>query len=69
MAGDITDDSRDKADQYLARFHRRVMQDALNEASGAYWERRAATFEAVGTPACDEIAQACRNRATLGWDG
>ncbi len=46
-------------------FMHRVLQDAWLEATESYWLRRAAAFDAVGTPACDEIAQACRNRATL----
>ena len=31
-------------------FRRRVLQDALNEATAAFWLRRAADFERVGTP-------------------
>jgi hypothetical protein len=30
---------------YLDHFRARVLQDALNEATGAYWNRRAQTFE------------------------
>ncbi len=51
---------------HVENFTRRVMQDALAEATAAYWLRRADTFAAVGTPRCDEIALACRRRATLG---
>ncbi len=51
---------------HIENFTRRVMQDALAEATAAYWLRRAKTFEAVGNPRCDEIAEACRHRATLG---
>ena len=51
--------------EHLEHFRARVLQDALNEATAAYWQRRAEAFAAVGTPACDEIAQACRNRARL----
>ena len=51
---------------YLEHFRARVLQDALNEATAAYWLRRAATFDAVGNARCDEIAQACRNRAAVG---
>lgn len=50
---------------YELWFMRRVLQDAWTEATEAYWLRRAAAFDAVGTPACDEIARACRNRASL----
>lgn len=52
-------------DQHLAHFQWRVLQDALAEATAAYWLRRAAAFTAVGNARCDEIAQACRNHATL----
>lgn len=50
---------------YVANFQRRVIQDALVEATAAYWLHRAETFDAVGTPECDEVARACRNAATL----
>lgn len=55
--------------EYVEHMRARVLQDALAEASASYWRRRAETFAAVGTPACDEIAQACRNRATLSLPG
>jgi hypothetical protein len=36
---------------YLENFHRRVMQDALTEATGSYWLQRAATLDnAVPSP-------------------
>lgn len=31
--------------EHVAHFQRRVVQDAIADATGAYWERRAATFE------------------------
>jgi len=43
----------------------RAVQQTLLEATSAYWLRRAQSFAAVGTPRCDEIAQACRNHARL----
>jgi hypothetical protein len=52
-------------EDYVANFRRRVLQDALNEATAAYWRQRAAQFEAVGNARCDEIAVACRNRAAI----
>lgn len=55
--------------EYLDQFANRLLQDALNEATKAYWLRRAEQFDAVGTAACREIATACRNRARLAWDG
>lgn len=48
---------------YVDHFRARVLQDALAEATGAHWQRRAETFAAVGNAACDEIAIACRNHA------
>lgn len=54
-----------KLEEHVEHFRARVLQDALAEATSSYWLRRAATFEAVGNAACDEIAQACRNAAAL----
>lgn len=54
----------------LRRILYRFLQDLLTESLPDYWERRARTFDAVGTPQCDEIAQACRNKAqVLRWYG
>lgn len=59
--------------KHVTHFQRRVIQDAITEASAAYWDRRAATFARVGTPACDQTALACRRHAWLlrdtGLDG
>lgn len=52
-------------DTHLANFHHRVLADALLEATSSYWLRRADTFDTVGTPACDDIALACRRHAEL----
>lgn len=49
----------------IEHFRWRVLQDALNEATADYWRRRAQDFRQVGTPACDEIAEACLNRARI----
>jgi hypothetical protein len=49
----------------MAHFRLRVLQDCLDNASRTYWLRRAAEFDAVGTPTADATAQACRNRAAL----
>ena len=59
----------DDLSEHVQHFRQRVLQDALAEATAAYWQRRAQQFAAVGTPACDEIALACRNRASLALDG
>jgi hypothetical protein len=53
----------------VEHFRHRVLQDALSEATSSYWLKRATDFAAVGTPACDEIAQACRHRAELALIG
>lgn len=50
---------------YIENFQRRVIQDALAEATSAYWRRRARQFEGCGTASADEKAQACRNHATI----
>ena len=50
---------------YVAHFQARVVQDALTEATSAYWIRRARQFEAVGNDRCDEVALACRARASV----
>ena len=50
---------------HLEHFRLRVLQHALLEATTSYWTRRAAQFDQVGNPACDEVAQACRHHATL----
>ncbi len=50
---------------YVDHFRQRVLQDAIAEALPAYWRRRADTFTQVGTPACDDIARACRSHAQL----
>lgn len=50
---------------YVDNFRARVVQDALAEATSAYWLRRADTFAAVGNARCDEVALACRRHATL----
>jgi hypothetical protein len=56
-------------DDYVEHFRRRVLQEALQTATAAYWRRRAVTFAQVGTPACDEIALACYNASRLALGG
>lgn len=51
--------------EHVQHFQARVLQDALIEATGAYWLRRAATFDAVGLPSAAETARACRRHAAL----
>lgn len=50
---------------YMAHFRRRVIEDALLEATSAYWRHRADDFDTVGTPTADATAQACRSHAQL----
>lgn len=47
-------------------FQLRMLREAWLEATATHWRRRAEAFAAVGTPTCDQIARACRNRAALG---
>lgn len=49
----------------IEHFRARILQDALTEATAAYWRNRAADFAAVGTPECDQVALACENRARV----
>lgn len=56
---------RDALGEYVEHFGRRVLQDALAEATASYWNRRARAFAAVGTEKCDRIAEACRNAAAV----
>lgn len=51
----------DRQRHHLAR----AVLEAYLDADVLYWLRRARAFAAVGTPECDEIAQACTNRARL----
>ncbi|WGY04321.1 hypothetical protein QI633_11245 [Nocardioides sp. QY071] len=48
---------------YLDHFACRVIQDAICSAAPQQYEERAREFDAVGTPRCREMAQACRNAA------
>lgn len=52
-------------EQHLAHIRLRIIEDALAQGTAAYWTRRADQFAAVGNPACDQIAQACRHHASL----
>ena len=49
----------------LETLARRFVVDMLLEAEELYWLRRSDDFAKVGTPACDEIAKACRAKASL----
>lgn len=53
---------------HIEHFRWRVLQDAMTEATTAYWLQRAEAFAAVGTPACDLIAANCRHHAWLTTD-
>lgn len=49
----------------IDRLAQLLIIDLLLESSAKYWLKRADDFAAVGTPACDEIARACRAKAHL----
>jgi hypothetical protein len=51
--------------KHVAHFQRRVIIDAMQEATARYWTKRAHDFAAVGTPECDQIATNCRHHAWL----
>ena len=53
----------DAAPDAAARILSRAIEDALAEATPAYWETRARVFDAVGNASCDEAAAACRAKA------
>ena len=55
--------------EHVEHVQHRVVQEALATATAAYWNRRAEDFQRVGTPECDEVAEACRNRARVALDG
>lgn len=55
----------DALQAHLTHFRRRVIEDALQEATSTYWQRRADTFDTVGTPSADATALACRRHAQL----
>ncbi|WP_297625685.1 hypothetical protein [Nocardioides sp.] len=42
-----------------------MVLDLMLECSERYWLKRAGDFDKVGTPACAEIAKACRAKASL----
>jgi hypothetical protein len=46
-------------------FARRMVLECLQESTASWWERRAAAFDRVGNERCDEIADACRNKASF----
>ena len=50
---------------HVEHFRARVLQDAIETATAAHWNRRAEQFAAVGNARCDEIALACRNHAAF----
>lgn len=49
----------------IDHFRCRVLQNALTEALPAYWRRRAATLQAVGTEGASAASLACRRHAWL----
>lgn len=51
--------------ELIDQLARRFVIDMLLEAQESYWLKRAEDFAKVRTPECDQIAQACRNKALL----
>lgn len=60
-----TDNQTSPLHAHLTHFRRRVIEDALLEATSMYWLRRAETFLTVGTPTADATAVACQRHAQL----
>ncbi len=54
-------------DDYLEHFRARVLQDALNEATSAYWLRRAAQFEDARPRLGDYHGRATRDELRTRW--
>lgn len=48
----------------IDRLAQSMLVDLLLDSQERYWLKRADDFAKVGTPACDEIARACRAKAT-----
>ena len=42
-----------------------TLLECFQHASADWWKRRAVTFDRVGNERADEIAEACRNRASF----
>ncbi|WP_341241235.1 hypothetical protein [uncultured Nocardioides sp.] len=53
--------------EYLMHFQARVLQDALSEASGAYWSRRAEAFEAAKPAPGEFHGKATRAELSARW--
>jgi S-adenosylmethionine:tRNA-ribosyltransferase-isomerase (queuine synthetase) len=61
----VDDGDKTTVGQTADHFMHRMLEQVMSEETRAFWIRRAQTFDAVGTTACREIAQACRNRAAM----
>jgi hypothetical protein len=61
----LSGDDKTTVGQTADHFMHRMLEQIMSEATRSYWLRRARTFDEVGTTACREIAQACRNRAAV----
>ena len=55
-------DTPDTLTEHVAHFRARVIQDALAEATAAYWVRRAQTFEDARSRAGDYAGEATPER-------
>jgi hypothetical protein len=52
----------------LRQFQHRLIRDALNEATAAYWRRRANEFEAARPRDSDYPGNACPEQLDAQWD-
>ncbi|MCW2496584.1 hypothetical protein [Jatrophihabitans sp.] len=52
----------------LRQFQHRMIRDALNEATDAYWRRRADEFEADRHRRSDYFGNACPEQLDAQWD-
>lgn len=53
--------THERVGSYLEQFARRVLMDAINEATAGYWLRRAAQFEAARPQPGDHTGHATAN--------
>lgn len=58
----------DDLDAYLDHFAQRLIRDAFNEATAAYWLRRAEQFEAARPKPGDYFGQATREEVRAQYD-
>lgn len=60
--------NRLEVEEYVEHFHRRVLQDALNQATRTYWLRRAEQFEDAKPRLDDYHGNATRAELSRQWN-